>query len=107
MFFHAPDPMSIPIGRRSSDIFDKRLECISKLPTPVYLVYNGIDPDHGYTMPKVKQLGTTEDGIECPEGCESFTCSHTQVFISKDIYEDSHIRELIAKAIDKGYILGV
>lgn len=105
--YYPPSDVPIPIGNRPPGIFDKRLEAISKLPTPVYLVYDEIDLDHGYIIPRVKQLGTTEDGIECPEGCESFTCSHTRVFISSDLYEDSRLRRLIAEVINKGYILGV
>lgn len=104
--YYPPSNVPIPIGNRSPGIFDKRLEAISKLPMPVYLVYKEEIPDQGY-MPKVEQLGTVEDGIQCPKDCELFTCSHTQVFISKDIYEDSYTRELIAKAINKGYIFGV
>ena len=106
MFYHSPSPMSIPIGNRSPGIFGKRLELISKLPMPVYLAYKEEIPNQGYTF-NVKQLGTVEDGIQCPEDCESFTCSHTQVFIPKDLFEDSQSREIIAKAINKSYILGV
>lgn len=104
--YYPPSDVPIPIGKRPPGIFDKRLELISKLPMPVYLVYKEKIPNQGY-MFNAKQLGTVEDGIQCPEDCESFTCSHTQVFISKDLYEDSQSREIIAKAINKSYILGV